>query len=192
MTGLLVVGPKLDGGEILVEERELLDLLGAHVTAVLENAYLFESASVDGLTGLLRRETVLADLDRELARAVRYSRPLTIGMVDIDRFKRVNDDHGHLAGDVLLRKVSRVIEESLRATDIVGRYGGEEFLVLLPESDRESSLRVVERLRSAVENLEVETRQRRENRCHGVDRSGGSGGPSGAGQTDPGGPYRGG
>lgn len=156
LTGLLVVGPKLDGGEIRLEERELLDLLGAHVAAVLENAYLFESASIDGLTGLLRREAVLADLDRELARAVRYSRPLTVGMVDIDRFKRVNDDHGHLAGDVLLRKVSRAIEESLRTTDIVGRYGGEEFLVLLPESDRETSLRVSERLRAAVEALEVE------------------------------------
>lgn len=156
LTGVLVLRAKKDGSRFRAEEIELLDLLAHHVATVLENAHLFESATFDGLTGLLRREAIESELARELERAQRYSRPLTVAMIDIDRFKRVNDDYGHLAGDLLLRRVASVIERNVRSTDILGRFGGEEFLLLLPESDTEAARSVVEKLRLAVEGLEVE------------------------------------
>jgi diguanylate cyclase (GGDEF)-like protein len=157
LTGSLLLGEKNDGGGFRAEERELLDLLGSHVATVLENARLFESATIDTLTGLLRREAVMAELDRELERAARYRRPLTIGMADLDSFKAINDQYGHLVGDIMLRKTAQTITDSLRSTDLVGRFGGEEFLILLPESDLLGAVRVVEKLRAAVERLRVET-----------------------------------
>lgn len=157
LTGVLLLGEKKGGGRFRAEEMELLNLLSTHVATVLENAHLYESATIDTLTGLLRREAVLTDLQRELDRAVRYRRPLVVAMADIDRFKQVNDRYGHLAGDMMLRRVAGVIARSLRSTDLVGRYGGEEFLLLLPETDVDGALRVIEKLRAAVEALEVET-----------------------------------
>lgn len=157
LTGVLVLRGKRDGTRFRAEEIELLDLLAHHVATVLESAYLFESATYDGLTGLLRKEAVQAELEREFERALRYGRPLTVAMIDLDRFKQVNDRYGHLAGDLLLRRVASVIERNLRSTDILGRFGGEEFLLLLPESDTDAARSVVEKLRLAVEGLEVET-----------------------------------
>jgi len=157
LTGILLVGRKETRGDFLAEETELLDLLSTHIATVIENAHLFESATIDTLTGLLRREVVLTELERELERAVRYRRPLTVAMADIDRFKQVNDLHGHLAGDMMLRSVAGVIRGSLRSSDLVGRYGGEEFLLVLPESDLKRGREVVEKLRVAVEDLVVET-----------------------------------
>lgn len=157
LTGVLILAGKRDGTAFRAEELELLNLLGHHVATVLENAYLFESATYDGLTGLLRKEAIRAELERELERALRYARPLSVAMLDIDRFKRINDRYGHLAGDLLLRRVTSVIARNLRTTDILGRFGGEEFLLLLPESDVEAARHVVEKLRLAVEGLEVET-----------------------------------
>jgi len=100
---------------------------------------------------------VLAALDRELERAARYQRPLTIGMADLDGFKAINDQHGHLVGDIMLRRTAQAVADNLRSTDLVGRFGGEEFLVLLPESDLEGALRVVEKLRAAVERVSIQT-----------------------------------
>lgn len=157
LTGLLLVGEKESGEAFRAEETELLDLLSTHIATVIENAYLFESATIDGLTGLLRREAVLAELEGEMERAVRYRRPLTVAMADIDRFKRVNDQHGHLAGDMMLRAVAATISSCVRSTDLVGRYGGEEFLLLLPESELDGALAVVEKLREAVEDLEMKS-----------------------------------
>jgi diguanylate cyclase (GGDEF)-like protein len=157
LTGMLIVGRKEAGGGFRSEEVELLELLCTHVATVLENAHLFESATVDTLTGLLRREAVMQEMQRELERAIRYRRPLVVGMADIDRFKEINDRYGHLAGDLVLRAVAGVISKQLRSTDLVGRFGGEEFLLLLPESDLVGAVRVVEKLREAVEGLVVET-----------------------------------
>ena len=162
LIGVLLLGEKTTGEAYLGEETELLSLLSHHVASVFENARLFESATTDNLTGLLRRETVLAHLERELQRAVRYDRPLTVGMADLDHFKEINDRHGHLVGDSMLKRVAQAITSGLRSADLVGRYGGEEFLFVLPESDGEGARVVAEKIRRAVADITLRTDARTE------------------------------
>jgi diguanylate cyclase (GGDEF)-like protein len=155
LIGVLIVGRKAGGRSYPAEELDLLNLLAHHVATVFENARLFESATYEGLTGLLRREAILEQLDRELERALRYHRPLTIAMADLDHFKGVNDRYGHLAGDSLLRRVAQVIAGGLRSTDWVGRYGGEEFLLVLPETEMWGAAAVAEKVRALVQGTMV-------------------------------------
>jgi diguanylate cyclase (GGDEF)-like protein len=155
LVGVLLLGEKATGESYRAEELELLNLLAHHVATVFENARLFESATYESLTGLLRREAILEQLERELQRAVRYRRPLAIGMADLDHFKDVNDRFGHLAGDALLKRVAQTIQAELRSTDAVGRYGGEEFLLVLPETDLPSAVRVAEKVRGVVERTRL-------------------------------------
>lgn len=152
---LLLGGKRHPPREFRAEELELLNMLAHHVTVVFENARLFESATYEGLTGLLRREAVLEVLDKELQRAARYGRPLTIGMADLDHFKQVNDHHGHLTGDALLKRVAQALSSGLRSADSVGRYGGEEFLFVLPETEIEGAAVVAEKIRGLVESASV-------------------------------------
>jgi len=107
-------------------------------------------ATVDPLTGIANRQAVLTRLADELARASRYQRPLAVVMVDLDHFKRLNDAHGHEAGDVVLRQVARRLAANLRAVDLAGRFGGEEFLMILPETDADAAASLAEKLRRAV------------------------------------------
>jgi len=152
LVGMLWLGEKVDGRRFPGDEAELLDLLCRHVATVFENARLFESATDDSLTGLLRREAILERLGLELKRSVRYRRPLTIGMADLDHFKQVNDRYGHLVGDMMLQRMARALKAGLRGTDWVGRYGGEEFLIVLPESDLAGAATVAEKIRGLVED----------------------------------------
>jgi diguanylate cyclase (GGDEF)-like protein len=113
-------------------------------------------ATVDELTGVSNRRRFLAVLKSEAGRAVRYNRPLSLLMIDVDHFKVINDSHGHQAGDRALVQLSRTIEGSLRESDLLGRLGGEEFGVVLPEQDREEAVRVAERIRAAVAALALD------------------------------------
>jgi len=153
LVGLLLLGPKKDRGELTTEEQGLLRLFSLNVATVLENIRLFQSATYEQLTGLLRREAILEALDIEIERASRYERPLTVGMIDLDHFKNVNDTWGHLAGDAMLQRVAAELKDCLRSTDQIGRYGGEEFLFFLTETDLKTGARVAEKLRLAIENL---------------------------------------
>ena len=150
LVGLLALEKKRSGRRFVAEELELLSLLSHHVATVFENARLFKSATYESLTGLLRRDAVLQQLEREIQRAVRYRRPLTIAMADLDRFKQVNDRFGHLVGDAVLQQAARALADGVRHTDTIGRYGGEEFLLLLPETDPHGARAVAEKLREAV------------------------------------------
>ncbi len=104
----------------------------------------------DGLTGLFNRRHIFELLDREIKTARRYGRELSVIMVDIDDFKRVNDERGHRSGDAAIAEVARTMRTLLRSSDIAGRYGGEEFLVILPETPLEGALMLAERIRAAV------------------------------------------
>jgi diguanylate cyclase (GGDEF)-like protein len=106
---------------------------------------------VDELTGLLTKRSLFRALEMELTRAQRYHHPIAVLMMDLDYFKQVNDTHGHLAGSYCLSEVGRLIRESTRETDVNGRYGGEEFVTFLPESDTAAGLIVAERIRTAME-----------------------------------------
>jgi len=114
-------------------------------------AFLKDMAIRDGLTGLLNRREFHQRLDGEVDRAHRQSTPLSLIMIDIDHFKRVNDTHGHLAGDEVLRKVATVLSQSIRSMDHLARYGGEEFVIVTPEP-QQGTLVMAERIRKAVEN----------------------------------------
>jgi two-component system, cell cycle response regulator len=120
--------------------RRILDLQDA----------LRRQATHDGLTGLLNRNSILARLSEEIVRHQRESRPLSLLMVDIDRFKQVNDNHGHLSGDAVLCEAAGRMSAASRCYDGLGRYGGEEFLVVLPGCDLAGALVQAERLREAI------------------------------------------
>ena len=107
-------------------------------------------ARTDSLTGLLNRQRLMEKLEKEIDRAMRYKRPLSIMLLDLDHFKEVNDNHGHLVGDSVLVKAASEISGTLRKTDFAGRYGGEEFCVVLPETGLEGAEDLAERLRSAI------------------------------------------
>lgn len=156
LIGLLLVSAKQSGDRFAREEEELLALMAHHAAIVFQNARLFESATYEGLTGLLRREAILDILSRELDRAQRHGRPLTVAMADLDHFKALNDRYGHLVGDSLLKEASRVLAEGLRSTDSIGRYGGEEFLFVLPETNLAGARVVADKVRRLVEDLEVQ------------------------------------
>lgn len=116
-----------------------------------DQAALEAFATHDGLTGLYNHRTFYVLLGDELARAQRFKRPLSLILLDIDHFKRVNDTRGHLAGDAVLRGLGELLGREARAIDRVCRYGGEEITVILPETDLDAAARFAERLRAAVE-----------------------------------------
>ena len=132
---------RLRAGKRIVElQRELLAAREA----------LRDQATLDALTGLWNRGSILAALQRELARGAREGQPLSLAMMDLDHFKSVNDTFGHLAGDEVLREAARRMMGAVRPYDGVGRYGGEEFLILLPGCDEASALEQAERLRQLM------------------------------------------
>lgn len=121
-----------------------------------KNAILEKLSTTDPLTGLRNRRWVADVLTLEVLRATRYGTPLSILMADLDHFKRVNDDHGHLAGDAVLVHVAKIVLEVLRGSDVAGRYGGEELIVLLPQTDLDGAVVLAERIRAGVESSPCE------------------------------------
>lgn len=111
-----------------------------------------ELSITDALTGLYNRRHFENSADREFLRATRYKNDLTFAIIDIDFFKHINDTYGHLCGDKILKEVAFLINDSFRKTDIVFRYGGEEFVVILTETNAEAAKIPLERLRARVEN----------------------------------------
>ncbi len=116
-----------------------------------KNTTLARLSSIDELTGLRTRRYAMEILSVEFQRARRYGTPLALLMADLDRFKAVNDEHGHLAGDAVLRGVAERLKDSLRSTDTAGRYGGEELIVVLPQNTGPGAMTFADRWRQAVE-----------------------------------------
>jgi len=112
-------------------------------------------ANSDSLTGLYNRQAILDKLGELINRAKRYQENFSLSMVDVDLFRRVNDQYGHLTGDEVLEKIATLIRRNIRDTDVAGRYGGEEFIILLPLADLSSALVVAERIRSVTESTEM-------------------------------------
>jgi diguanylate cyclase (GGDEF)-like protein len=138
------------------EDFEILERLADVMAMAVENQRLLQvtrrMAEVDGLTGVCNRRHFQVLLSREAERARSSGHPLSLLLADVDRFKDVNDRHGHPAGDAVLQHVARLLAQRLRRSDIVARYGGEEFAVLLPGSDRDAAARLAEDLRREIES----------------------------------------
>ncbi|MGD8293114.1 MAG: GGDEF domain-containing protein, partial [Desulfobacterales bacterium] len=120
------------------------------------NERLRDLAFKDGLTDLYNHRYFQDSLDHELSRAQRYKKPFSLIMVDLDHFKKINDQYGHPVGDIVLKEVSKTIKKTIRDCDIAARYGGEEFAIILPETELKGVSMVAERLRKSVEALEIE------------------------------------
>ena len=136
--------------ELRVRLRAGLRILNLQEQLMLAREALREQATHDALTGLLNRAAILKALQDELARAVRNARPVAVLLADIDRFKQVNDTCGHAAGDAVLRETAAAMKSAIRSYDAIGRYGGEEFLIVLSGCDETAAHNRAERIREAV------------------------------------------
>ncbi|HEX8941474.1 MAG TPA: diguanylate cyclase [Candidatus Limnocylindrales bacterium] len=135
-------------------ERRLAEALNG-VTEAMAKAV--DAATFDRLTGVANRQALIGQLFNEVERAARYDRPLSVAFVDIDHFKQVNDTYGHGVGDVVLRGVAQVMRQNLRATDMIGRYGGEEFMLILTETGVDEAASLAEKLRQLVLRQQFQT-----------------------------------
>jgi len=156
---VLALGPKKSGDMYSVTDLKLLELVAPQIAIALENARLYEQAITDGLTGLYHQRYFHIRLSEELSKAQRYQLPLSLIMLDLDYFKQVNDKHGHQVGDKVLIELSGLIKENVRSCDIVGRYGGDEFVILLPVVSKDAAAKkyktdadqIIERLTKVIE-----------------------------------------
>jgi diguanylate cyclase (GGDEF)-like protein len=120
----------------------------------IENAYheeIYRLTTIDGLTQIYNKRYFVETLEREIGRAHRYRRDLSLIMFDIDEFKRINDTYGHLAGDHVLKQLAATIRSRIRREDILSRYGGEEFAIILPEIDNYNAMQFAEKIRGLIE-----------------------------------------
>jgi len=168
--GLLALDSK-QPGQFTKNHARLANAFASQVAIALENARLYEEthrlAITDSVTGMFTRRHFLTLSDREYQRSSRYQRPLSLIMMDLDHFKKVNDNYGHLIGDQVLQMITKLCKDNLREIDIIGRYGGEEFTILLPETPGKthqsqtdtitSAETVSERLRHVIETTPLKT-----------------------------------
>ncbi len=151
-----------NGRELRVEEKEIslindsLEILNESLQRGLEYEDLFERASHDMLTGLSNRRVFDERIKGMMESARRYHRPLTMLSMDLDHFKDINDTHGHLAGDKVLKSVAKILTKAVRSTDLLVRMGGDEFLLVLDNTDKISAQILAERLCRAIDGLDVE------------------------------------
>ncbi|MBK8253835.1 MAG: GGDEF domain-containing protein [Polyangiaceae bacterium] len=142
--------PMVDGDQIKVG-RTIFKFIQGSDLELLYHEQIYRVMTYDGLTQVVNRRTFDATLEREISRSRRYGRILTLIVFDIDHFKRINDAHGHVAGDYILRQVAGVVSQNVRREDTVARTGGEEFAVLAPEIVLSNAAGVTEKLRILIE-----------------------------------------
>lgn len=141
--------------EELKKTKRSLEIKEIELKAVLAQAH--EITHTDVLTFLPNRRKIIVDLQEEVIRSARYGTPLSISIVDIDHFKNINDSFGHAVGDEVLRTISARLREQIRHPDTIGRYGGEEFLIVLPNSEVKAAVEQATRLCHHVRTLQIES-----------------------------------
>src|SRR5436305_6821790 len=153
--GVLFLDSKIPNAFHAVDRQTIESVADMCATAIQNTQHIErvrQLAYIDGLTGIFNRRFFELRINEEMERAKRFNTPLAVIMVDIDQFKRLNDEFGHLLGDEVLRQVSSIFSQQLRKIDVVCRYGGEELAILLSQTNSEYALRVAEKLRRVVEN----------------------------------------
>jgi diguanylate cyclase (GGDEF)-like protein len=153
-----LMGEILDLVGLAHEHDARLQALDARVSAlqaenldlIAKNSFLSEISARDSLTGLYNRWYVMEKIDSEMNRAMRHGYPMSVLMLDLDHFKSINDSYGHPAGDAVLKSVGQVLKDSCRVYDVAGRYGGEEFCIVLPETKVGGTTTVAERIRERL------------------------------------------
>lgn len=158
--GALVVGSRDAEKELSKAEVRMLKTVSTHAAITLSNAEMYRKmemmATTDGLTGLATRRRFLELVSEAIARAERFGGRVSLLMVDADHFKSINDTYGHPVGDIVLQKISKILSEEARRVDVVGRYGGEEFIAMLAETNMAGALQVAERMRQQIAELVIQ------------------------------------
>ena len=156
--GVMVIG-SYRHREFLDWEVRMLSTIANQIGMAIENAQLYEHALelafTDGLTGLYNRRYFMDQIEREFIRAQRNKAPLSLIMVDLDELKGINDRFGHHAGDGFLKEVARIVKVNTRGSDVAARWGGDEFMLLAPGTDRKGASKIAERIRAAVERYKL-------------------------------------
>jgi diguanylate cyclase (GGDEF)-like protein len=158
--GLLnVYHPRM--GTVSLYQKQNLEKLAPYISTAIGTIFMHNKIKglsvIDGLTELYNRRYVMELFKTEFNKTGRYDSHLSLVMIDIDNFKKINDTHGHLSGDLVLKTLSGIIKGSLRNVDLPGRYGGEEFILVLPETEKENAVTVAERIREKVQNHTFKT-----------------------------------
>lgn len=141
----------LKSGDQLQIGSFILKYIGSGNVEAVYHEEIYRMMITDGLTGIANRRKLDEALENEFLRAKRYGRPLSIAILDADHFKKVNDNHGHIVGDFVLKKLATLFQQNIRREELLGRYGGEEFVVVMPEVDSSGAFQLAEKLRKTVE-----------------------------------------
>jgi len=144
-----------NSGSFNPDDMLILTALANQVAMAIENARLYEESIADGLTGLYHHKFFELRLEEELKRSKRYKYGLSLMMIDIDDFKKVNDEHGHLMGDKVLKEMASILKKATRLEDIVARYGGDEFAIIMPHTPKENLRAVGERIRGKTGEMDL-------------------------------------
>ena len=150
----------LNDGDLVLIGRVLFKFIRSSIVQNRFFGQMYSLATTDFLTGIANRQQIINLLEQEFNRARRYERPLSILIYDIDRFKEINDTFGHLTGDQLLIKTSRVVKEHLRSEDFYGRLGGDEFLILCPETPVENALALGKRIQVVLSKTDFSANEK--------------------------------
>lgn len=153
--GVINITNKLNGKLFNKQDLEFIEALANQAAIAIDNAKLYELATKDGLTKLYIYRHFYTLLENEIKRSSRYNHEMTLLMMDIDNFKQVNDTYGHPVGDQVLREIANCIQQTVRKIDIASRYGGEEFTVILPETNIKDAQIIAERIRKNISKIKI-------------------------------------
>lgn len=151
INGLIFLSQKMIENSYTEQDFQFLEKMAKFASIAVENSRLYRMATLDRMTGLFIHHYFQERLIEEIKRSERTGTPLTLLMADLDHFKNVNDTFGHLQGDIILKGAASIIHQNTRGFDIASRYGGEEFAIILPETDITSAFAIAERLRKKIE-----------------------------------------
>jgi diguanylate cyclase (GGDEF)-like protein len=160
--GVINISNKKNKGLFNQDDLDFMGALANQAAIAISNAQLYKLAITDSLTKLFIRRHFEYLLDNEIRRSQRYKHNMTLLMMDIDNFKSINDTYGHQIGDEILKQIADVIVTTLRKIDMPSRYGGEEFAVILPETNKDNAKNIAERLRKKISNIILQTKDRLE------------------------------